>query len=476
VGTGYFIKSNSKIVIQKKSQTTPNEHSEQPSGTANFASAYIDHGITPTNKSYEYIIIPKTTNEALQSMDLDYYEILQQNDNAHIVKYKDTNIFNYVLFSSNINLPNDGVIISNDSPSMIIIKDNNTTMSLKLINPNYRSSQITNIVLKGKWNIANPQNTIQIIKQTELETQLKFTSIDGLGTTINLEYIGASYDASAPQVSDLNITKDSNTTLRANYTFTDPNNYNEEDSNISWYYKNIFGTEEMKQSNTSATYELPSSYVIGDFIKFSVMPQNSNNISGKPMMSNWISPDLPNKFSFTDKIKVEEEPSHKNSSLHFENKFYGLAVKIPGNSSDIYSFTHRMGLSFWSPPESNSTIGIYKLSNDKTKFTLLYQNNGHIEADDYKPYVNITKNVFVRGGDVILYGGLGNHDKAIRGSFKDEDKFAQFDSWNNFTNTGAYFSMNYNDGLPLEVNIDDITTNTSRPYGHYAYIRKVIFN
>jgi hypothetical protein len=472
-GTGYFIKSNSKIVIKKQSQTTPNEHKDMPNATADFASAYIDHGITPINKSYEYIIVPKTTNTLFQAINFDYYEILKQDNSAHIVRYKEENIYNYVLFSSNINLPNNGPLVSNDTASMIIIKENNSIMSLKLINPNYRSSEQTNIVLKGKWTIKNPHNSIEITKQSEIETHLRFTSIDGLGITIHLEDIGASFNVASPNAKQLNITKDSDTILKANYTFTDPNNYDEQDSNISWYYKKaITNKEQIVQTGTTTSYNLPSDYLLGDLIKFSISPKNINNIVGKPQVSNWKSPHLPDKLVFEDMVRVSSEFGNGHSNLGGANKFEGIAVKIPGNQSDIYSFTHKIGLSFWYPTESNSTIGIYKLNDNKTQFNLMYLNTGKIAEKENYPHVDIDKNVFVRGGDIILFGGIGDHDKTIRGS--NSEKFNQFEGWNDFTtDIRAYFTMNYDDGLPLIVNIDDIETSENHPYKHDAYIKKI---
>ena len=68
-------------------------------GTGNFVSAYIDHGSSPQDDSYEYLMLVEPSAEEMKvySKKLPYI-VLQADNAAHVVKDKITEITGYVCY------------------------------------------------------------------------------------------------------------------------------------------------------------------------------------------------------------------------------------------------------------------------------------------------------------------------------------------------------------------------------------------
>jgi hypothetical protein len=196
--TGYFVKSGSDIVINRKSQTSPNENGKGGFTNGNFASAYINHSTSPDDASYEFVIIPKTTSSKMETFSSNmeasntaFYEVLQKNATAHIVKYN--NMHGYTLFSSG-NYGSTTPIKSNDIPCLIMTEAAGNNLNLSIVNPdlnfanNYGLSQAQTVtlILNGDWSLNSSSGGNVQITAGSGETTVTIDLKDGLPVDIEL--------------------------------------------------------------------------------------------------------------------------------------------------------------------------------------------------------------------------------------------------------------------------------------------------
>jgi hypothetical protein len=149
------------LEIRRQTQTTKGSSNETvPSG--NYDLAYINHGIAPSNVGYRYITIlgGDTTKTNLLAGTSTPIEIVQQDNNAHIVRQNQLKITAYSVFATNALLTN-GIVESSVRPFVGMIQENTDgTVDLALSDPdlNRPSGGMTsnvklNIVLRGNYEL-----------------------------------------------------------------------------------------------------------------------------------------------------------------------------------------------------------------------------------------------------------------------------------------------------------------------------------
>ncbi len=149
------------LEIRRQTQTTKGSANEAvPSG--NYDVAYINHGIAPANKGYRYITVlgGDTTKTNLLAGPSTPIEIVQQDNNAHIVRQNQLKITAYSVFATNALLTN-GIIESSVRPFVGMIQENTDgTVDLALSDPdlNRPSGGMTsnvqlNITLRGNYEL-----------------------------------------------------------------------------------------------------------------------------------------------------------------------------------------------------------------------------------------------------------------------------------------------------------------------------------
>ncbi|MDO6738803.1 chondroitinase family polysaccharide lyase [Wenyingzhuangia sp. 2_MG-2023] len=187
--TGYFVKNTSQIIVDRQNQSSPNENGKSANTSGNFASAYINHGTSPNNLEYEYVIIPKTTSEEMTSFSTQmenehtaFYSVIQKNANAHIVKHK--TLYGYALFGAG-NYGDETPLKSNNKPCLVMTQTTGNNLHLSVVNPNLNfgsnenesQPEIISLVLNGNWKLKNSTggNVSHTAKTNEtlLEIELK---------------------------------------------------------------------------------------------------------------------------------------------------------------------------------------------------------------------------------------------------------------------------------------------------------------
>jgi chondroitin-sulfate-ABC endolyase/exolyase len=207
-GTGFYIASGSgDLKIQRLNQQTPSGNGNFNPSTATVLGTskhvgigFLDHGLAPSNKEYEYVVIPNTNSQAMVALATTFqnpvtkaYTVLQKDNDAHIVKHLATGIYAYCLFKPISAIDTEGYLFSNDNSCLIMYQIdnvNNNQMKLALSNPdvgitdsrslNKTVAKIINIKLNGNWSLVNPNPAISLIEINSTSTTFAFSTIDGL--------------------------------------------------------------------------------------------------------------------------------------------------------------------------------------------------------------------------------------------------------------------------------------------------------
>jgi len=196
--TGYFVKSGNSIVIDRKNQDSPSETGNGTFTNGNFASAYISHGTAPSNEGYEYVIVPQTNSTDMATFSANmgntntaFYQVVQKNQTAHIVKYND--MYGYALFgvgSYGTSTP----IKNNDTPCLVMAQQTAGSLNLSVVSPDLKfggtngNSQVVTIdmTLNGEWNIATSSGGTVNATNNAGETILTIEAKNGLPVDISL--------------------------------------------------------------------------------------------------------------------------------------------------------------------------------------------------------------------------------------------------------------------------------------------------
>lgn len=97
-GNIYIIKDGFGLTVEKKHQSSPSD-TKKKTGEGDFITAFIDHGTSPKDASYEYMLLVKPSGkEAGKFAKKLPYKVLQADNSAHVVKDDITGITAYISY------------------------------------------------------------------------------------------------------------------------------------------------------------------------------------------------------------------------------------------------------------------------------------------------------------------------------------------------------------------------------------------
>ena len=217
----FFIKKGD-IEVNKSLQKSLDEETDEPTEN-NFALAAIDHGLAPTNASYEYMVLVQPTSNELKLTRNSFakknkmpYSVLQQDSLAHIVFDKATNTTGYVLFEGGRIQAKSNLISVSSACIIMISKSKQLTISLsdpdlhfyqgkpdvkydttgKPIersvysmpwNNNTSAVSTIDIEVKGKWRIAENSEFVKVKKVEDGKTRLSVNCQHGFSREFILQ-------------------------------------------------------------------------------------------------------------------------------------------------------------------------------------------------------------------------------------------------------------------------------------------------
>lgn len=205
-GTGYYALSGSTIQVEKKSQTSPDQSGSGVTTTANYANAYIDHGTAPVNGKYAYVVMPNATSSMMSDFASDMgsattreFDILQQDNAAHIIRENATGVTGFSLFTANTNLTSNTLVMANDIPCVAMVQVRNDTMRISLVNPDINLVNNVSVAvpitlsLYGGWVKASnvPAKFASLVSTDMDKTLVTFTAADGVPAEITLARMSA---------------------------------------------------------------------------------------------------------------------------------------------------------------------------------------------------------------------------------------------------------------------------------------------
>ncbi|NIF05810.1 T9SS type A sorting domain-containing protein [Chryseobacterium sp. Tr-659] len=219
IGNSFVVPANGytgAVVIKRSTQQSRN-HANTADTSGNYTTAYIDHGIAPSEDKYCYAIIMQGGANGAQDIAANfsnYFEILQQDNKGHMMKYVEDNIYAYAIFDPSAAFQYDKVI-SVDKPSVIMTQTLNSGNKLKvsltnplgLLNDNesytynqiagnasrlYRIPQVdpVKLTIAGQWQLEAPDSNVNV-SIVGNNTEVTFNIINGF--TIQTSLIPAAF-------------------------------------------------------------------------------------------------------------------------------------------------------------------------------------------------------------------------------------------------------------------------------------------
>ena len=214
--TGFYVLAGDhSLKVKKELQQTPNQNQVWPANvsgnaTATYYTGYIDHGTKPSNKGYEYILMPNSNHSEMQSLQAAIqggnkpYVVHKKDANAHIVQYKAKDVWGYAFFNATSNLAYDKVTGANAS-CLIMTEFNSTnqTLLMSVVEPDlgfseraYKPSPTVSkqISLQGEWTLSQSYPGVKVIFTSPTKTVVVFDLVDGLSKEVLFESATMSVD------------------------------------------------------------------------------------------------------------------------------------------------------------------------------------------------------------------------------------------------------------------------------------------
>lgn len=148
VGNGFYVPAGQRLVQQRAAQTAPDQKG-QTEGTANYATAVLDHGTAPDAAGYEYALVVQTTpaamaefTQAMASADSAPYRVLRRDDGAHVVSDHATGVTGYVFFEpqqtvleTRSGIPGADAVAGVDRPALVMSRMSEVGLALSVTDP-----------------------------------------------------------------------------------------------------------------------------------------------------------------------------------------------------------------------------------------------------------------------------------------------------------------------------------------------------
>ncbi|MDD7887839.1 polysaccharide lyase family 8 super-sandwich domain-containing protein [Flavivirga sp. 57AJ16] len=211
-GTGfYFISGNDELVVKKEVQQNPNQNQIWPvdfSGNPvdTYCIGYLNHGSSPSDASYEYILMPDSNISEMQLLDTAIqntnkpYTVYQQDNNAHIVEQISKKLWGYAFFNGVSGLAYDKVTGVDASCLVMTAYDEvekELRVSIDYPDLGFESRSYTSsievkrqLTLLGEWALSSTYSGVEIVSTNSTQTVIEFTLVNGLTKEVLLKEVG----------------------------------------------------------------------------------------------------------------------------------------------------------------------------------------------------------------------------------------------------------------------------------------------
>ena len=133
-GTGFFVPGGG-VHFTRGEQTNPDSHGKKPL-SGNFASAWIDHGKTPGDASYEYVLVADTDAEEMAAFaEAPTVRVLQKDSDAHVVELSEEHAVAYAVYASEGTRFGSGPIHAVNRAATFVAKKEGAGLRLSVADP-----------------------------------------------------------------------------------------------------------------------------------------------------------------------------------------------------------------------------------------------------------------------------------------------------------------------------------------------------
>lgn len=185
----YIIRDGYGLNVEKQFQTSPYD-TRKKIGRGNFATAYIAHGVSPKNASYEYMLLVKPSmKEVTKYSNRLPYEVLQADNSAHVVRDNVTGITAYISYKG---CALDKTLVRGIGPETIVMErvDKDGTVIMSVCTPDlgitekaYTTAQPSQVIVKsveldGSYGLAVPNPAVEVL-ESDGKTVVKAACVHG---------------------------------------------------------------------------------------------------------------------------------------------------------------------------------------------------------------------------------------------------------------------------------------------------------
>ncbi|KRF10021.1 hypothetical protein ASG89_00255 [Paenibacillus sp. Soil766] len=104
--------------------------------TKSIFSIWLDHGVKPTNASYQYIVLPNKTSEEVGSYASDNpISILSNTSSVQAIRHQTLRIAELLFYQPDTMTVRDGLTVTVDKPAMVIIDESAEPVRISVANP-----------------------------------------------------------------------------------------------------------------------------------------------------------------------------------------------------------------------------------------------------------------------------------------------------------------------------------------------------
>ncbi len=217
-GNGYHIVSPSQVYWQKQKQHAYHDKYSINTGKlgarakgvkeaeGDFATAWIDHGVSPKEEGYHYVVYPFLTDEEVKKFgkrvgEKPEYKVLKADDQEHVVQDHASGTIGYVLFEAG-EVDAEGVLSHVSAPCLVMVgSENRHTLKMSVVQPdlnfpeqegkyqNYSEPVSLTVTLKGQWKVGE-NKAVKQVNLTAGQTVITLELQHGFTALLNMHVAG----------------------------------------------------------------------------------------------------------------------------------------------------------------------------------------------------------------------------------------------------------------------------------------------
>jgi len=199
VGMGYYVAGPDRVVLTRGEQESRHDKTRKPT-KGDFATAWIDHGVAPTDAGYEYAIVLDATParmaalaQAMRSPTTAAYEVLRRDDVAHILRHRQSSVSGAVFFEP-CEDSHAGLVRSANRPCLVMYKPLADGLRLSMCDPDLNLTgelgagvpTSVEVAIEGVWRLSSEVEGALVDTDGE-QTTVTVTCRHGVPVALQLE-------------------------------------------------------------------------------------------------------------------------------------------------------------------------------------------------------------------------------------------------------------------------------------------------